>query len=578
MDPASPVATDATPATSVRARQTGRRRAFVIGIVAVALVTVLAAGIAGLTRSGGLAGSGAVPHFVEEARAAGIDHTYGGDFAFAVGGGVATFDCDDDGRPELYLAGGGSPAALYHNDSPVGGALRFNVVADPATDLIGVEGAYPLDIDGDGHVDLAVLRAGDSVLLRGLGDCRFERANEAWSFDGGDGMATAFSATWEGSGALPTLAVGDYVKLDASGEPTQDCAEGRFYRPAGAAATTPRYAPPIALTPGYCALSMLFSDWDRSGRRDLRVSNDRHYYDRAAGEEQLWRIEPSAPPRAYTAADGWSQVQVEGMGIASYDVTGDGFPDVYLTSQSDNRLQALASGPERPTYTDIGHPRGVDVAQPFTGGDALPSTAWHADFQDINNDGLVDLFVAKGNISDQPDHAMKDPSNLLIGEADGSFREAAEQAGVLSFARGRGASLADLNLDGLLDLVEVNYLDRVMVWRNVGAGDATTPAPMGHWLSVRATQPGPNHDAIGAWIEVQAGGRTSRRELTVGGGHLSGALGWMHVGLGSATDAQVRVVWPDGEVGPWLAAPADGFGVIERGASAITRWDPQKDH
>ena len=119
--------------------------------------------------------------------AAGIDHAYDGDFAYAIGGGVAAFDCDGDGRPDLYLAGGGGPAALYRNDSPVGGALRFSPVHDPATDLTGVEGAYPLDIDGDGQVDLAVLRVGESVLLRGLGDCRFERANEAWSFDGGDG-------------------------------------------------------------------------------------------------------------------------------------------------------------------------------------------------------------------------------------------------------------------------------------------------------------------------------------------------------------------------------------------------------
>ena len=60
-------------------------------------------------------------------------------------------------------------------------------------------GAYPLDIDGDGTVDLAVLRIGENVLLRGLGGCRFERANERWGFDGGDRITMAFSATWEGS-------------------------------------------------------------------------------------------------------------------------------------------------------------------------------------------------------------------------------------------------------------------------------------------------------------------------------------------------------------------------------------------
>lgn len=552
-----------------------RRRATIVGVVAVAGLAVVAASGFALSRlGGGTSGAAGAPHFVEEAGAAGIDHTYTGDFAFAIGGGVATFDCDGDGKPEMYLAGGSDPAALYHNDSTPGGALRFTPIADPATDLTDVEGAYPLDIDGDGQVDLAVLRAGESVLLRGLGGCRFERANEAWSFDGSPGQATAFSATWEGAAVRPTLAVGDYLTLDAAGQPTQECGQNRLYRPTGA---TAGYASPIALTPGYCALSMLFSDWDRSGRRDLRVSNDRHYYDQIEGEEQLWRMAPGEAPRLYTDADGWVQVQVEGMGIGSYDVTGDGYPDVYLTSQSDNRLQTLLSGPAQPTYRDIGHKRGVDAAQPFTGGDALPSTAWHAEFQDVNNDGFVDLFVSKGNISEQPDHAMKDPSNLFLGQPDGTFVEGAEAAGVLSFARGRGAALTDFNLDGLPDLVEVNYLDKVALWRNLGSGDAAKPAPMGHWLELKAGQPGPNRDAIGAWIEVKTGETTQRRELTVGGGHVGGQLGWTHVGLGSADRAQVRIVWPDGEAGPWLDATADTFGIVERGATAIQPWDPAKD-
>ena len=291
MDPAPPAASDGSAPGPVSATVTTRRRtAVVLGVVAVGLLVVVVGALA-VTRPGGTTGTGAIPHFVDEATAAGLDHVYDGDFAYAVGGGVATFDCDGDGRPELYLAGGGNPAALFHNDSPVGGALRFSPVHDPATDLTGVEGAYPLDVDGDGQVDLAVLRAGESVLLRGLGDCRFERANEAWSFDGGDGMATAFSATWEGAATLPTLAVGEYLKLDATGDTTLDCSDdSRLYRPAAGGAG---YATPIALRPGYCALSMLFSDWDRSGRRDLRVSNDRHYYDRDVGQEQLWRMTPS---------------------------------------------------------------------------------------------------------------------------------------------------------------------------------------------------------------------------------------------------------------------------------------------
>ena len=98
-------------------------------------------------------------------------------------------------------------------------------------------------------------------------------------------------------------------------------------------------------------------------------------YDPAVGGEQLWRIEPGQAPRLYTEADGWVTVQIEGMGIASQDVTGDGLPEVFLTSQAANRLQTLTGGPSKPTYGDIGLKRGVNVAHPFTG-DPLPSTGW----------------------------------------------------------------------------------------------------------------------------------------------------------------------------------------------------------
>jgi hypothetical protein len=334
------------------------------------------------------------------------------------------------------------------------------------------------------------------------------------------------------------------------------------------------YGTPRALRPGFCALSMLFSDWDRSGRRDLRISNDRHYYDSAAGQEQLWRVSPGQDPRLYTAADGWVKVQIEGMGIASYDLTSDGLPDVYLTSQGSNRLQTLVSGPEHPTYGDIGLQRKVLATAPFTGGDVRYSTAWHPEFQDVNNDGFIDLFVSKGNVDAQLDYAQKDPSNLFLGQPDGTFVEGAQAAGIVSFLRGRGAALVDFNLDGLIDLVEVNYKDRVQLFRNVGSGDAGQPSPMGHWLALEVAQPGPNRDAIGAWIEVRVGDLTLRRELTVGGGHGGGQLGWIHFGLGPANDAQVRVDWPDGETGPWIKVKANGFVVIERGATAAQPWLP----
>ena len=107
-------------------------------------------------------------------------------------------DCDDDGLADLYLAGGDGPAALY--PQPERGRRGAAVRADgqiPRPTSIAVTGAYPLDVDGDGPVDLVVLRLGEDVMLRGLGDCRFERANEALGIDGGDSWTVGFSATWE---------------------------------------------------------------------------------------------------------------------------------------------------------------------------------------------------------------------------------------------------------------------------------------------------------------------------------------------------------------------------------------------
>jgi hypothetical protein len=550
-----------------RRRGSARIAAFAALILVVGVAALSLAGALGLRLGGPSLAAAPTPRFVDETASSGLAFTYDGPVELSVGGGVAVLDCDADGLPDLYLAGGAQPAGLFHNDT-VGGTLQFRRVADPVTDLTSVTGAYPIDVDGDGHVDLAVLRSGGNVVLRGLGRCRFERANEAWGLDGGSLDTMAFSATWEHGNGWPTIAFGNY--LDESIEdPTHWCEPNQLVRPEGGAQ---RWGRPQPLEPSWCTLSLLFSSWDGSGRADLRVSNDRHYYQQDRGQEQLWRLESGHAPRLYTADDGWERVQVEGMGIASYDLTGDGMPEVYLTSQAANHLMTLAAGPSTPTYKDIGLDRGTNVPHPVIGDDtALPSTAWHPEFADVNDDGLVDLFVSKGNVSQQPDYARRDPSNLLLGQPDGTFVEATEAAGLVLFDRGRGAALVDFNLDGRLELVESFYGAPVRVWRNDGPIDGSS-APA-HWLALRVEQGGPNVDAIGATIEVSFGGNVARRELTIGGGHSGGQLGWVHFGLGAADRADVRVRWPDGTSSAAMTVAADTFTIIDRSAGART-WRP----
>jgi hypothetical protein len=506
----------------------------------------------------------AVPRFVEETGTAGLQSRFEGEGEYMVGGGVATFDCDGDNLPEVYVTAGVNRAKFYRNRSSRGGPIRL-VEERSGLELTNAIGAYPLDIDGDGQADLVVLRVGEVQLFRGLGQCKFERANELWRVRTSNAWHSAFSATWERGQSLPTLAFGTYVDRGKPEFPWGSCTPGSLWRPDAAGRG---YAAPLELKPGHCALSMLFSDWNRSGEAALRSSNDREYY--KGGQEQLWRVAPGQAPTQYGTADGWKPLQIWGMGIASYDLDGDGLPEVFLTSMSDNKLQKLesavpsGSAPLRPSYVDIAFKRGVTAHRPYVGGDVYPSTAWHAQFEDLNHDGLMDLFIVKGNVSTMPDFATLDPNNLLLQRADGRFVEAGQEAGIASFRRGRGGMLADLNADGLLDMIVVNRWDQAQLWRNVGAGSAEKAVAMGGWLQLRLRQSGGNRDAIGAWIEVDAGGRIQRRELTVGGGHASGHLGWTHFGLGNARSARLRVQWPHAGWGPWHNVAADAYYLVDR--------------
>jgi hypothetical protein len=249
------------------------------------------------------------------------------------------------------------------------------------------------------------------------------------------------------------------------------------------------------------------------------------------------------------------------MGIASADLAGNGYPSYFVTSMADNKFQTLAELPKdggpRPTYKDEGYVRGLTAHRPYTGGDLRPSTAWHAQFEDLNNDGLDDLFVTKGNVAKMPDFAAKDPNDLLLQTPDGKFHEAGEAAGIATFGVARGAVIADFNLSGLLDIVVVNRWAPAQLWQNVSAKP-------GHWLEFTLEQPGPDREAIGAWIELRCEGKTMRREITVGGGHASGQSGWRHFGLGEVTDADVRVIWPDGVTSDWQRVAADNLYILER--------------
>lgn len=468
------------------------------------------------------------------------NHVYDGGWEHFVGGGLAVLDCNGDAQPDLVAAGGSNPPLLLKNISD--DTVAFEPIQDPALDLTGTTGAYPLDIDNDGHLDLVMLRVGPDTILRGRGDCSFEPM--PFRFD--DHWSTAFSATWEAGQTAPTLAFGHYVDRSDPDGPFEACDINQLWRPDGAT-----YAV-TDLSPGFCALSILFTDWSRTGRADLRMSNDRHYYIRD-GEEQLWAMEEA--PRLYTEEDGWARHMLWGMGIAARDLDRDGRDEVYLSSMGDQRLMKQVG--DGPGFQDVPFDMGTAAHRPYTGGDGRPSTGWHIAFGDVNNDGLDDAFIAKGNVQQMPGLAMDDPNNLLIGQTDGSFVEAGDTAGVASMHRGRGAALVDFNGDGLLDLAVVNRRAPLEVWQNVS--EAT-----GNWLSISVTQDGTNTQAVGAWIEVDDGATVQAREITVGGGHAGGVAVPQHFGLGDAEKVRLRVRWPHQGWSDWQDVQVNAPFLISR--------------
>ncbi|RUS58935.1 CRTAC1 family protein [Pseudorhodobacter sp. E13] len=475
------------------------------------------------------------PVFVNRSAALPVQPVYAGGWEHFVGGGVALFDCNADARPDIFVAGGENKAELLVNTTAPGGAISFD--AGTLAPITGVTGAYPLDIDGDGLLDLAVLRVGPDRFLKGLPDCQFQDATAIWGLETADRWSTAFTATWESGQSWPTLAIGHYVDRARADGPFEACDSNSLYRPA----PNGGYGPEIPLSPGYCALSMLFSDWQRNGTADLRISNDRHYYVRG-GYEEMWRLSPLAP---YAEAE-WPRFSLWGMGIASRDITGDGLPEVMMTSMGDQLLQINRGGGR---LENAPFALGTYAHRPYIGDDGRPSTGWHAEFGDIDNDGRDDLFIAKGNVDQMPSNAMHDPNNLLMQAADGSFVEKGQEAGVATMERSRGAGLVDLNADGRLDIVVVNRRVPIEIWEN------QTPES-GNWLTVALRGQGGNSMGVGAWVELRTDGRVQAREVTVGGGHVSGQAVPLHFGLDAATQAELRVIWPGQAPGEWVAVAA----------------------
>ena len=244
---------------------------------------------------------------------------------------------------------------------------------------------------------------------------------------------------------------------------------------------------------------------------------------------------PASRPALYTAEEGWKPLQHLGHGHRQLRPQRRRlpriFPDQHGRQQAADADRRADGRRAEADFKDVAFAKGVTAHRPYTGDDLQPSTGWHAQFEDVNNDGLVDLFVAKGNVDEMPDFAQQDPNNLLLQASRRQVRRSRRQGGRRQHGNLARRALRRLQPRRPARSRRGEPQHGAQFWRNTSA--ERRPLARG-----QAAAAGANRDAIGAWIEVKSRRRVMRREITVGGGHASGQSAGGISGSATMTEAR----------------------------------------
>ena len=532
------------------------RAAVVSGVIAVA---------SGAARSAGFAvqappAPGAV-HLREIAAAAGLQFVHhhspspGKYFVESAPGGLAVFDYNGDGRPDIFFTNGAETPSLektsavyanrlYRND----GGMRFTGVTDDAG-VRGVGyamGAAAADYDNDGHVDLFVAGVRESQLLHNRGDGRFEDVTRRAGIGGGEWAMAGGWLDYDNDGRLDLLVV-NYVRWSPDTNPF--CGDrarsipiychprvfqglpNRLYRNRGDGTFEDVSARAGILSHVGKGMSAAFADFDHDGRLDIFVTNDAvpNFLFRNTGDGTFAETALAA---GVSVPDAGRPVSSMGADLQDYD--NDGWEDIHFTA---------LTGETFPLFRNDGRGAFVETTQ-ATGLARLTvkSSGWCSIVADIDNDGWKDIFTANSHVNDRIGDfeavAWKQPNSLFINDGHGHFRDATAEAGLSTAAAAhRGCGVADFDGDGRLDLAVLVLGARAELWRNESALE-------NRWLIVRLAGTRSNRDGIGA--RVIAGNQV--RTMTTALGYASSSHAGLHFGLGTTTESvRVEVQWPSGQ-------------------------------
>jgi enediyne biosynthesis protein E4 len=513
--------------------------------------------------------------FVETAAAWGIAfrHTHGGSGEFfmpeTMGGGGVLFDFDGDGDLDLFLIDSGAlpgftgeatGSRLFRNEGE-GAEPRFVDVTARSGLVVtayGMGGAAA-DVDGDGFVDLYVTAFGANQLFRNRGDGTFEDVSAAAGV--GDPLwgASAVFADLDGDDFLD-LYVTNYVDFSFENNPLcGDAARGlrSYCHPDQYDGLTDRVFRNLGgfrfedVTHAWGfggadgkGLGVVASDLDGDGRIDLYVANDMTpnflFHNLGGGRfEEIALLSGTAlGPRGTPEA---------GMGVDAGDFDGSGRFSLVVT-HLDLQTNALYCNRGGLLFVDCRDPAGIADPSHYLVGFGVA-------FADFDRDGELDLVVANGHIIHNAEGfgtgtTYKQRNHVLRNVGGGRFVELSG-IGLDAVRASRGLAVGDLSGDGALDLVIVNSNDEVEAYAN------RTPAP-GRYLRVDLLAVSPNPAAIGARVELEAGGRRQVREVRTGASYLSQSETTLHFGLGDAARVdRLRVRWTDGRVSELRDLPAD---------------------